>query len=166
MENLVILWHGHTEDDGRNVLKTMNPFLSLGSLPAHIEQLEVEVLEWKVNLYYAGGLDPGPEDILFSRLVVLCSKSVKIIKETVKGRWLNIRLWLYYSITHIPKVRGFFDIYQEIFLVQEKFGQRLIFSSSFIDLVNRNPEQFVNIKRQKHWPLPNHYSSEKIFSGE
>ena len=90
VENLVILWHGHTEDDGRNVLKTMDPFLSLGSLSAHIEELEVEVLEWKVNLYYARGLDPGPEDILFSRLVVFGSKSVKIIKETVKGTWLHI----------------------------------------------------------------------------
>ena len=35
--------------------------------------LEVEVLEWEVDLYDAGGLDPGPEDVLLRGLVVLRS---------------------------------------------------------------------------------------------
>ena len=72
MQNLVVLGHGHAEDDRRDVLETVDPLLPLGPLAAHVEELEVEVLEGEVNLDDSGGLDPRPQDVLLRRLEVLC----------------------------------------------------------------------------------------------
>ena len=44
--------------------------------------LEVEVLEAEVDLYDAGGLDPGPEDVLLGGLVVLGTQPIKVVQET------------------------------------------------------------------------------------
>lgn len=38
MQHLVVLGHGHTEYDRGHVLEAVDPFLSLGPLPAHVEQ--------------------------------------------------------------------------------------------------------------------------------
>ena len=38
VQHLVVLAHGYTEDDGRHVLETVNPFLPLRPLTTHIEQ--------------------------------------------------------------------------------------------------------------------------------
>jgi hypothetical protein len=38
VKNLIVLGHGDAEDDGRHILETMNPFLTLRSLPADIEK--------------------------------------------------------------------------------------------------------------------------------
>ena len=40
VEHLVVLGHGHAEDDGGNVLEAVDPLLPLGTLPAHVEQPE------------------------------------------------------------------------------------------------------------------------------
>lgn len=40
MENLVIFRHGHAEDDGSHILKTMNPLLSLRPLATNVKQSE------------------------------------------------------------------------------------------------------------------------------
>ena len=47
MKNLVIFRHGHAEDDGSHILKTMNPLLSLRPLATNVKQSEFvgEVLE-------------------------------------------------------------------------------------------------------------------------
>ncbi len=45
--------------------------------------LEVEIFEGEMDLNNASGFDTGTEDVLFSRLVFLGSKSVKIIQEAV-----------------------------------------------------------------------------------
>ena len=87
VKNLVVFRHGYTEDDGGDILETVDPFFSLWSLAAHVEQLEVEVFEWEVNLDNARGLDPGPQDILLSGLVVLRSQAVQIVKETEKKKF-------------------------------------------------------------------------------
>ena len=87
VKDLVVLRHGHTEDDGCHVLETVDPFFPLWSLASHVEQLEVEVFEWEVNLHNARSLDPGPEDVLLGRLVVLGSQSVQIVKETEKEKF-------------------------------------------------------------------------------
>ena len=44
--------------------------------------LEIEVLEREVDLDDAGGLDPGPEDVLLRGLVVLGAKPVQVVQET------------------------------------------------------------------------------------
>ena len=82
MQHLVVLRHGNAEDDGGDVLKTMDPFLPFWSLSSDVEQLEVEVLEGEVDFHDARRLHSRPQDVLLCRLVVLCSKSVQIIKET------------------------------------------------------------------------------------
>ena len=102
MQHLVVLGHGDTEDDRGDVLETVDPLLPLGSLTAHIKQpvidnnkigmssnekilrlsLEIEVLEREVDLDDAGGLDPGPEDVLLRGLVVLGAQSVQVVQET------------------------------------------------------------------------------------
>ena len=71
MQNLVVLGHGHAEDDRSDVLETVDPLLPLGPLPPHVEELEVEVLEGEVNLDDSGGLHPRPQDVLLRRLEVL-----------------------------------------------------------------------------------------------
>ena len=101
VKNLVVFRHGHTEDDGGDILETVDPFFSLWSLAAHVEQLEVEVFEWEVNLDNARGLDPGPQDILLSGLVVLRSQAVQIVKETEKKKFwyfLIERIYVYSSL--------------------------------------------------------------------
>jgi len=60
VQDLVVLAHRHAENDGRHVLETMDPFLTLGSLTAHIKQLEIEVFERKVDFDDAGGFDSCP----------------------------------------------------------------------------------------------------------
>ena len=87
VKDLVVLRHGHTEDDGCHVLETVDPFFPLWSLASHVKQLEVEVFEWEVNLHNARSLDPGPQDVLLGRLVVLGSQSVQIVKETEKEKF-------------------------------------------------------------------------------
>ena len=101
VKNLVVFRHGHTEDNGGDILETVDPFFSLWSLAAHVEQLEVEVFEWEVNLDNARGLDPGPQDILLSGLVVLRSQAVQIVKETEKKKFwyfLIERIYVYSSL--------------------------------------------------------------------
>ncbi len=44
--------------------------------------LEVEVFEWEVDLHDAGGLHPGPQDVLLCRLVVLRTQPVQVVQET------------------------------------------------------------------------------------
>ena len=43
MQDLIIFWHSDAEDDGCDVLKTMNPFLSLWPLTTNIEQSEKRI---------------------------------------------------------------------------------------------------------------------------
>ena len=38
MQNLVVFRHGHTENDSRDILETMNPFFSLGTLATNVKQ--------------------------------------------------------------------------------------------------------------------------------
>ena len=76
MQHLVVLRHGDAEDDGGDILETMDPLFSLRSLPSHVEELEVEVLEGEVDLDDAGRLDSRPQDVLLCWLVVLGSESV------------------------------------------------------------------------------------------
>ena len=40
MQHLVVLGHGDTEDDGCDVLETVDPLLSLRPLASHVEQSE------------------------------------------------------------------------------------------------------------------------------
>ena len=82
MQHLIVLRHGNAEDDGGDVLKTMNPLFPLRPLTANVEQLEVEVLEGEVDFHDARRLHSRPQDVLLCRLVVLCSESVQVIKET------------------------------------------------------------------------------------
>jgi hypothetical protein len=83
VQHLIVLGHGDTEDDGGDVFEAVDPLLSFGSLTAHVEQLEVEVLERKVHLDNAGGLHSGPQNVLFGRHVLLSSKSIQIVQEAV-----------------------------------------------------------------------------------
>ena len=76
MQHLVVLRHGDAEDDGGDILETMDPLFSLRSLASNVEELEVEVLEGEVDLDDAGRLDPRPQDVLLCWLVVLGSESV------------------------------------------------------------------------------------------
>lgn len=76
MEDLIVLGHGHAEDDGRDVFEAVDPLFPLGPLPAHVEQLKVEVLEGEVDLHDARGFHSRPEDVLLRGLVVLGSQSV------------------------------------------------------------------------------------------
>ena len=73
MQHLVILGHGNAEDDGGDVLKTMDPLFPLRPLTTHVEELEVEVLEREVDFHDAGCLHPRPQDVLLCGLVVLGS---------------------------------------------------------------------------------------------
>ena len=81
VEHLVILGHGHAEDDGRDVLEAVDPLLALRALSAHIEQLEVEVLEGEVHLNDARGLDSRAQNVLFGGHVVLLAQTVKVVQE-------------------------------------------------------------------------------------
>lgn len=38
VQDLVVLGHGHAEDDGRHILETVDPLLSLRPLAAHVEK--------------------------------------------------------------------------------------------------------------------------------
>ena len=76
VQHLVVLGHGNAEDDGGDVLKTMDPLFPLRPLTTHVEQLEVEVLEGEVDFDDARCLHPRPQDVLLCRLVVLRSQSV------------------------------------------------------------------------------------------
>lgn len=40
MQNLVVFRHGHTENDSRDILETMDPLFSLGTLAANVKQSE------------------------------------------------------------------------------------------------------------------------------
>ncbi len=44
--------------------------------------LEVEVFEGEVDLHDAGGLHPGPQDVLLCGLVVLRTQPVQVVQET------------------------------------------------------------------------------------
>ena len=58
MENLVIFWHGHAEDDGSHILKTMNPLLSLRPLATNVKQSEfvVKVLDERNKIKFPEAL--------------------------------------------------------------------------------------------------------------
>ena len=58
MENLVIFRHGHAEDDGSHILKTMNPLLSLRPLATNVKQSEFvgEVLEERNKIKFQEAL--------------------------------------------------------------------------------------------------------------
>ena len=73
MQHLIVLGHGNTEDDGGDVLETVDPLFPLRPLPTHVEELEVEVLEGEVHLHDARCLHSRPQDVLLCRLVVLCA---------------------------------------------------------------------------------------------
>ena len=81
MQHLVVLGHGHAEDDGRHVLEAVDPLLALGALAAHVEQLEVEVLEGEVHLHDARGLDARAQDVLLGRHVLLLAQAVQVVQE-------------------------------------------------------------------------------------
>ena len=76
VKNLIVLGHCDAEDDGRDVLETMNPFLSLRSLPADIEKPRRKkkeksiklrtgffaltiLLKMSLNGYFVTGFDPN-----------------------------------------------------------------------------------------------------------
>lgn len=81
MEHLVVLAHRYAEYDRSDVLEAVYPLLPFRALPAHIEQLEVEVFEREVDLHDARRLDPGAQDVLLGRLVVLRAQPVQSVKE-------------------------------------------------------------------------------------
>merc|ERR1712241_1233054 len=63
------------------ILKTMNPLLSLRPLATNIKQFEIQVFKREMNLDDAGCLDSCSQNILLRWLIILCSKSVQIVKE-------------------------------------------------------------------------------------
>ena len=42
-----------------------------------------------MNLHDAGGLDPGPEDVLLGGLILLGAKPVQVVEEAERGGELN-----------------------------------------------------------------------------
>lgn len=85
VQHLVVFAHGHAEDDCRHILEAVNPFLPLRPLPAHVEKLEVEVLEGEVDLHNTGGLHSSAEDVLLSGLIVPRAQPVQVVQEIFGG---------------------------------------------------------------------------------
>lgn len=90
MQDLVVFGHGDTEDDGGHIFKTVNPLFPLGTLSADIEQLEVEILERKVNLNDASGFDASAQNVLFGWHVVFLSQTIQIVEETAQGKEIEL----------------------------------------------------------------------------
>ena len=83
-EQLVILGDGHEEEYSGNVLETMYPFLSFGSLSANVEHAVCEVTNNEGGLGDTGRLDTGPKDVLIVGDVIWLCYALDRVK--VAGR--------------------------------------------------------------------------------
>ena len=99
-KNLIVFAECHTEDDGGDIFETVNPFLALASLPAHVEHaklrqnpysghigdrlylLYAELAHSKPGFINARCFRPGTEDVGLIRYVVGRRQSLNFLKET------------------------------------------------------------------------------------
>ena len=63
-ENLIVFAQSHDEDDGGDIFEAMNPFLSLRSLAADVEDTKVEIFKGEIDLDDAGGFNSSAKNIL------------------------------------------------------------------------------------------------------
>ena len=69
-EKLVILGNGDEEENGGDVFKAVDPFLSLGPLTTHVEHAVSQFADDEGCFGYAGGFDTRPQDVLIAGKVV------------------------------------------------------------------------------------------------
>jgi len=101
VEHLVVLWHGNTKYDRRDIFEAMNPFFPFWSLTTNVKQsdnmklklfiiiivisiqntihyqkinlLEIKVFKRKMHFYNTSGFYSGTQYILFCGLVIFGS---------------------------------------------------------------------------------------------
>lgn len=83
-QQLVVLGDGNQEQNGGDILKAVNPLLSLGSLTTNVEHAVGEITDDESSLGDTGSLDTGAEHILVGREVVGLGDTVNGIEV---ARW-------------------------------------------------------------------------------
>lgn len=89
-KKLVVLGDGDEEEDGGDVLETVDPLLALGTLSSDVEHAVGELANDEGCLSDTGGLDTGAEDILVRGEVVALGDAL----DGVKVANLRLALWL------------------------------------------------------------------------
>lgn len=85
-QQLVVFGNGHEEKDGCDVLKAVNPLLSLGSLTADVEHTVSEITNDESCLGNTRRLDTRSEHVLVVGQVVGGGNSGNVIKVTAIRR--------------------------------------------------------------------------------
>lgn len=84
LQQQIVAGQRNAEDDGSDTFETVNPFLPFGSLPADIDQREVQPFECELGFDDAGRFDSRSKHVLLSRLVVDLTDAIQIVQ--VAGR--------------------------------------------------------------------------------
>lgn len=79
-QQLIVLGNGDQEQDSSNVLKAVDPLLSLGSLTTDVEHSVGEIADDEGGLGDTGSLDTRTEDILVGRKIIGLGDTVNGIK--------------------------------------------------------------------------------------
>ena len=88
-ENLIEVTEADDEEDGRDVVETLNPFLPLRSLAAHINKLKSEIFALERDDHNPRGHRPRPEDVLVCWKVVLRCQPL-CVGEEIRGRVIQL----------------------------------------------------------------------------
>jgi hypothetical protein len=74
-EQLIVLGDGDKEEDGRHILKAVNPLLSFRSLSTNVEHSVGQVLDDEGGFRDTSGLDTRSQDILVIGKIIVGSNS-------------------------------------------------------------------------------------------
>ena len=89
-QQLVVLGDGDQEEDGGDILKAMNPLLTLRSLATHVEHAVGQIANNEGSLGDTSGLDTRAENILVSGEIVGLSNAVNSVKVARRDSTLAI----------------------------------------------------------------------------
>lgn len=102
-KQLIVLGDSDQEEDCRDILKAMDPLLSLGTLSSNIEHAVGKVSNDEGGFGDTRGLDTGAKDILIIWHVIMLSDSFDVIK-VARQRVLGSALFIKKSSTGIQNL--------------------------------------------------------------
>lgn len=91
-QELVVLGYGDKEEDCRDILETVDPLLSLRTLPTHVEHAVCKVANDEGCLSDTGSLDSRSENILIVGKVVMLGDAGNRIEVAASSRVSHARL--------------------------------------------------------------------------
>lgn len=89
VQPLVVLAQGNHEDQGANVVKTMDPFLPLASLTTDVKYAVSELSHSETGLDNASGFNSGAQNILIGGDVTLCRHALQRVEEAARQPLIN-----------------------------------------------------------------------------